>query len=447
MPTEAHSRQAAFAMLTKQAVVESFLDEGEQRNRQSLNNRAQMAVAAAVENVRMQGEDRKRFFQRWHTKVKEFMRNREPNPFYNFQSRSVADLAPTALAQEVFTEGERRKKAQREYLAMHPNYNVSLFIFSPSNPIRRFCQRIVGPSRGDIRYDGLAPYTAFSYAFSIVIYCAIVAMVILACITTPLYQKEYFQKFGTSSKNWFTLVDAGFMALFTIESTIKVIADGLIWTPNAYLRGSWGIIDCIVLITLWISVAASLTNKDEISRAVGAFKALRALRLLNISGTAQNTFHSVVIIGGKKILSAAFVSLSLIIPFAIYGVNLFAGRMDACNDDSSSITNLTDCIHEFPSQPFDWDVLAPRVVANPYFNFDNFGTSLFILFQIVSQEGWTDVMFNAENIVGKGTYAVCQWRDRCMKLNDGQDFNHNRFTRSSIRYSFWPSTCLEPSLS
>lgn len=361
-----------------------------------------MAVAAAVENLQMQEEKRQRFFQRWYAKVKELWRDRETNPFYSFQSRSVADLAPTALAQEVVTEAERRKKAQREYLAKHPDYNVSLCIFKPTNPIRRMCQRMVGPSRANIRYDGLPPSTALSYGFSILIYCAIVAMVVLACLTTPLYQKEYFQKNGTDSRNWFTLVDAGFVALFTFESAVKIIADGLIWTPNAYLRGSWGIIDCIVLITLWISVASSLTNKDDISRAVGAFKALRALRLLNISGTAQDTFHSVVIIGGKKILSAAFVSLSLIIPFAVYGVNLFAGQLDACNDGSSNITNLTDCIHEYASSPYNWDVLAPRVVNNPYFNFDNFGASLFILFQIVSQEGWTGVMFQAQNIVGKG---------------------------------------------
>ncbi|KAI5776754.1 Ion transport protein-domain-containing protein [Geopyxis carbonaria] len=397
-----HSKQAAFEMLTKQAVVESFLDEGEQHNRQSLNRAAPMAVAAAVENLHMQEEKKQRFFQRWYGKIKEYRNNRDPNPFYNFQTRSVADLAPTALAQEVVTEQDRRKKAQREYLAKHPNYNVSLFIFRPTNPLRRLCQRMVGPSRASIRYDGLPPYSLLSYAFSLVVYCAIVAMVILACVTTPLYQKEYFEKHGASSKNWFTLADAGFVALFTLESIIKVVADGLIWTPNAYLRGSWGIIDCIVLITLWISVISSLRKQDEITRAVGAFKALRALRLLNISGTAQDTFHSVVIVGGRKILSAAFVSLSLIIPFAIYGVNLFSGRMDACNDGSDNISNLTDCIHEYASAPFGWDVLAPRAVDNPYFNFDNFGTSLFILFQIVSQEGWTGVMFNAQNIVGKG---------------------------------------------
>lgn len=397
-------------MLTKQAIVESFLDVGEQHGRVSVARGQGLAATAAVENLQTQEEKRQWFFRRWYAKAKGIYRDRETNPFYSFQSRSVADLAPTALAQEVVTEDQRRKKAQREYLAKHPDYNISLSLFKPSNPLRKMCQKMVGPSRGDTRYDGLPPSTALSYAFSILIYCAIVAMVILACLTTPLYQKEYFKKYGPSSRNWFTLVDAGFVALFTFESAVKIIADGLIWTPNAYLRGSWGIIDCVVLITLWISVASSLTNKDEISRAVGAFKALRALRLLNISGTAQDTFHSVVIIGGKKILSAAFVSLSLIIPFAIYGVNLFAGQMDACNDSSAGITNLTDCIHEYASSPYNWNVLAPRVVQNPYFNFDDFGTSLFILFQIVSQEGWTTVMFSAQNVVGKGMafFFFCQ---------------------------------------
>ena len=326
------------------------------------------------------------------------------------------------MAQEVVSAQEKLKRAQRDYLRKHPNYNVSLFIFRPSNLIRRMCQRLVWPARGNIRYDGLPPYRSAWLIFSSIIYAAIVAMVILACVTTPLYQRQYFQTHGPSLRNWFTFTDLGFAALFTIEAIIKIIADGLIWTPNAYLRGSWGIIDCVVLITLWISVLSSLEEQGDISRAVGAFKALRALRLLNISDSARNTFHSVIVVGGQKIISvsiyhiltniirrtnkgppkAAFVSLSLIIPFAVYGVNLFAGQLDSCNDGSPTISNLTDCVHEYVSQPFGWEVLAPRAVENPYANFDNFGSSLFILFQIVSQEGWTDVSWMAQSIVGRG---------------------------------------------
>lgn len=43
---------------------------------------------------------------------------------------------------------------------------------------------------------------------------------------------------------------------------------------------------------------------------------------------------------------------------------------------------------------------------NPYYNFDNFGNALFILFQIVSQEGWTDVMWSAMSITELGIQPV-----------------------------------------
>lgn len=98
---------------------------------------------------------------------------------------------------------------------------------------------------------------------------------------------------------------------------------------------------------------------------------------------------------------SAFVSLSLLIPFAVYGVNLFNDQMLSCNDQKSDIKKLADCVGEYNSTVYNWQVLAPRRVANPYYNFDNFGNSLFILFQIVSQEGWTDVMWSAMSANGR----------------------------------------------
>jgi voltage-dependent calcium channel len=75
-----------------------------------------------------------------------------------------------------------------------------------------------------------------------------------------------------------------------------------------------------------------------------------------------------------------------------------------CNDNTGAIVNLTDCFGEWGSTPYsnNWQLLAPRAVSNPYYNFDTFGSSLFILFQIVSQEGWVDVMWSAESIAGRG---------------------------------------------
>lgn len=329
--------------------------------------------------------------------------NKEPNPFYSRIkfSRAYGELDPSTMAKEVVSATEHRKHAQREYLQKHPSYNTTLFLFKPTSPIRRICQRIVGPGRGTHRYGGVEPIKAVWYGFSAVIYATIVVMVILACVSTPLYQRDYFLKHGGYTvRNWFVWTDMSFAIVFSLEALIKVIADGFFWTPNAYFRGSWGFIDGLVLVTLWINVVTSLYKDGAVSRAVGAFKALRALRLLNVSDSARDTFHSVIVLGGWKVLSAAFVSLSLLVPFALYGLNLFNGQFEFCND--AGVDKLGQCVGEFNSSPFFWNVTAPRVVANPYYKFDDFGSALSILFQIVSQEGWTDVMWSAMQTNGKG---------------------------------------------
>ncbi|KAF1831859.1 calcium-channel protein CCH1 [Decorospora gaudefroyi] len=390
---------AATEMLLKDAVVRDFLDEGHGIDSpQEEDPRPGIRPAKTIVGSGTLSTIWQRFLRRTV--------HREPNPFYaplDF-GRAYEDLDPRRMAKEVVSATEKRKKAQREYLRNHPNYNVSLFLFRPHNPIRKLCQRIVGPGRGGDRIEGVAPSVPVWYAFSAFIYAAIIAMVLLACVTTPLYQREYFMTHKFSVKNWFVWVDMGFALLFSIEALIKVIADGFFWTPNAYFRGSWGFIDGVVLITLWINVGTAFMNEGQVTRTVGAFKALRALRLLNISDSARNHFHSLIVRGWWKLFSAAFVSLSLLIPFAIYGLNLFVGQLQSCNDGDLESNSLKDCVGEYNSTPFDWDVLAPRQAANPYYDFDNFGNSLFILFQIVSQEGWTDVMWNAMSITG--TYTM-----------------------------------------
>ncbi|KAF3215696.1 calcium channel protein [Orbilia oligospora] len=395
---------AGVEMLTRNAIVDEFLDD--RPLEETPNSEANPAGIHHQRTIRfddgdMHSPDVLTKIGQWVNKI---WKAREENPFHTTRMfNKQSEIAPTAMAQELAKSRDRIRRAQREYLIRHPGYNVSLFIFGPKNPIRRMCQRIVGPSHGSDRFDGVSPFIPVWLGFSALVYTSIIAMVILACITTPLYQKDYFETHGYTTRSWFVFADIGFASLFTLEALIKIIADGLYWTPNAYLRNVWGIIDAIVLITLWISVGTSFADQGEIARAVGAFKALRALRLLNVSDSARETFNS-MLFGARKLISAAFVSLALLIPFAIYGVNLFAGKMVSCND--GSVEQLDDCIFEYASSPYNWDVLAPRVAQNPWYSFDNFGDSLLILFQIVSQEGWTDVLWQAMSITGLNMQPV-----------------------------------------
>ena len=404
---------AATDMLLKDGIVRDFLNE-QMEEIQAGDQKAGTRVSTAFQKQStfgmLQGKQQP-IAQRWWQKIRAMFIDSEPNPFYSKLqlTKSYEEVNPATLAKEVVGAQEMRKVSQREYLRKYPKYNISLYLFEPTHPIRRACQRIVGPGRGSWRPDGVEPNVTIWYTFSAFVYLAIVAMVVLACVTTPLYQKGYFEQHGYHTLNWFVLTDIGFAALFTIEAMIKIIADGLWWTPNAHFRSSWGMIDAVVLITLWANVATSLVDPTGGSRAVDAFKALRALRLLNVSDSARDTFHSVIVRGGWKVISAALVSLSLLIPFAIYGLNLFAGKMSFCSewngngnpmDDPFDVFNLTDCVGEYMMQSHDWNFPAPRTVRNNWYSFDSFGEALFLLFQIVSQEGWVQAMWSAQSITG-----------------------------------------------
>lgn len=389
---------AALEQLLKDEVVNEFLDEPSHHQpmqRQIPTHSHELTTPDVHPGI----------LSKWWGKISGLRGRRDPNPFFSQDDFGRAEVAmdPRTRAKKIAAAAENRRRAQRQYLLKHPRYNVSLYIFGPQNPVRTVCQQIVPAGRGE-RIEGSSPYKPIWWSFSAFIYAAIVAMVLIACVTTPLYQREYYTTHRIDLRNWFVWTDMAFAILFSVEAIIKIIADGFFFTPNAYFRSVWGFIDGIVLITLWINVITSLYQDNSIARAVGAFKALRALRLLNISDNARDTFYAVIILGGWKVVSTAFVSLSLLIPFAILGLNIFNGQMEMCNDQyfGDSYTNLTNCVGEWNSTPFNWNVLAPRQVANPYYSFDDFGSSLFILFQIVSQEGWTDVMWSAMSMTGVG---------------------------------------------
>jgi hypothetical protein len=390
---------AALEQLLKDEVVNEFLDDSNQQPKP-----IQRAASSHIDGLPAP-DVQPGMLSKWWGKISGLHGHREPNPFFSQDDFSRADVAmdPRTRAKKIAAAADNRRRAQRQYLLQHPKYNVSLFIFGPKNLVRTLCQKIVPAGRGE-RIEGSSPYKPVWWSFSAFIYAAIVAMVLLACVTTPLYQREYYTTHEIDIRNWFVWTDMAFAILFTVEALIKIIADGFFFTPNAYFRSVWGFIDGIVLITLWVNVITSLYQETSIARAVGAFKALRALRLLNISDNARDTFYAVIILGGWKVLSTALVSLSLLVPFAILGLNIFNGQMESCNDQffGNSYTNLTNCVGEWNSTPFNWEVLAPRSVSNPYYSFDNFGSSLFILFQIVSQEGWTDVMWTAMSMTGVG---------------------------------------------
>lgn len=293
---------------------------------------------------------------------------------------------------------------QAQFIASHPSYDKSYFLFSNHNKFRRFCQSLVPSSHGDRLFG--RPVSPYRYKFfQIAVFLAIVGSVVSAGIATPAYRRDYYTKYGLIRASWFSILEISLSSLFLAEFFVKTIADGLAFTPNAYVLSIWNSLDLFVLTTLLVNVITELAVIGGVSRFTRALKAFRALRLINLSSLMRDTFHAVMIAGAGRILDASILSILYIIPYAVWGQNLFGGLLYSCNDGSSTIRNKFDCAGEYSSSPGNFNFLAPRVWGNPtegsVYSFDDFKSALLILFEIISLEGWVSVMTTAMSVAGK----------------------------------------------
>ncbi|CAD6887851.1 unnamed protein product [Tilletia laevis] len=312
-------------------------------------------------------------------------------------TQAEVDAAYRARANDPRVEAAR-------FLNSHPSYDKSLWVFSNLSPIRRFCQSLHPPSYGE-RIFGRQASRLRNAIFRISIFLAIAGSVVVAGIATPSYRRAWYQTNGLKRDSWFSLVEVVLSAFFIFEFVVKVIADGFAFTPNAYLLSVWNALDLFVLTTLLINVSTEMAVIGGVSRFTRALKAFRALRLINLTEVMKDTFRAIAIAGAGRIVDASVLALLYIIPYAVWGQRLFAGLLYSCNDGGGAIFTKRDCVGEYGVSPSQWQFLAPRIWENPressVYSFDDFKSSLLILFEIVSLEGWINVMSTAMSIVGK----------------------------------------------
>ncbi|KAG6899490.1 hypothetical protein C0993_009751 [Termitomyces sp. T159_Od127] len=314
----------------------------------------------------------------------------------NVESTAAHDLRDALL--------ERR--AQRaDFIRDHPTYDKTFWIFSQKNPLRRFCQKLVQPANGE-RIFG-TPYSPIAHPiFQLILLLTVIAGIVTETIATPVFRRDYFLNHGLQIGAWFDVSETVFGFLLVAEFIIKIIADGFLFTPNAYIRSIWNVFDFFILCGILVNIITGLISIGGLSRFTRALKALRALRLITLIDKMRNTFQSLILSGAIRILDAAMLAILYMIPYAVWGLNIFAGKMNVCNDSDAS--GIGDCIGEYNhtvlGESFGFPV--PRVWDNPSpsttFSFDTFRSSLLILFEIVSLEGWVDAMGVATSITGPG---------------------------------------------
>jgi sodium leak channel non-selective protein len=202
-----------------------------------------------------------------------------------------------------------------------------------------------------------------------------------------------------------------FLICMTVELGIKACARGLIFTPNAILASSGGVIDFLV----WIGSIGTIFLPPHVSRPSFGYKLLclrciRPVRIFKLLPPVRKVAKE-CLSGWKEILMVSVILSVLLFVFAAFGVVLFGdGKLKKCNDFSIDSAHPENCTGFFSQKilvsnelHLNNDVnprklMVPRAFTNPRnFNFDTMQNSMLTLFEVLSLKGWVevrDVMIN-----------------------------------------------------
>ncbi|XP_078040970.1 ca[2+]-channel protein alpha[[1]] subunit D isoform X2 [Augochlora pura] len=262
----------------------------------------------------------------------------------------------------------------------------ALFCLPLKNPVRKMCIDVV-------------EWKPFEWLILMTIFANCVAL----AVYTPY-------PFGDSNltNQYLEKIEYIFLVIFTVECVMKIIAYGFVAHPGAYLRNGWNILDfSIVVIGMVSTVLAMLMKEGFDVKALRAFRVLRPLRLVSGVPSLQVVLNS-ILRAMIPLLHIALLVLFVIIIYAIIGLELFSGKMHkTCRH------NVTQTIMEepVPCGPggFQCDNVGSGYYCSKQFwegpnwgitNFDNFGLAMLTVFQCVTLEGWTDVLYNIEDAMG-----------------------------------------------
>uniref|UniRef100_A0A3B4GYE9 Voltage-dependent L-type calcium channel subunit alpha n=1 Tax=Pundamilia nyererei TaxID=303518 RepID=A0A3B4GYE9_9CICH len=214
-----------------------------------------------------------------------------------------------------------------------------------------------------------------------------------------------------------------FLIIFTVEAFLKVIAYGLLFHPNAYLRNGWNLLDFIIVVVgLFSAILEQATKGDGATpiggkaagfdvKALRAFRVLRPLRLVSGVPSLQVVLNS-IIKAMVPLLHIALLVLFVIIIYAIIGLELFMGKMH-----KTCVHNLTGIIlaasEEKPAPCAPDGAYGRHCKQNGtqcrvgwegpndgITNFDNFAFAMLTVFQCITMEGWTDVLYWMQDAMG-----------------------------------------------
>ncbi|CAE7836442.1 unnamed protein product, partial [Symbiodinium necroappetens] len=238
------------------------------------------------------------------------------------------------------------------------------------------------------------------------------------------------------------VLDLGLTIFFTLEGILKVVAWGFFWDRNSYLRDAWNWLDFIVILTAWATYLPG-GGADSLG-FFRVFRALRPLRSLN-AVPQMKVLVNTVISSVPRLGNVSAVGAFLFLVFGIVGVTLMSGVFNRlCHtaqnpvlvfqngtgtqcwswpyaDDDRLCGGAYNCeasggfcggLEEDQREELrpnfgvngrmnlPWCVGSEPKKLTPdseYMNFDNMLWALLVVFQCMTMEGWTDIMYRVQD--------------------------------------------------
>ncbi|XP_037832715.1 voltage-dependent L-type calcium channel subunit alpha-1D isoform X12 [Kryptolebias marmoratus] len=335
----------------------------------------------------------------WHAAITAARQAQDDAEMPNMSSRPSlcnAGAAPVgSLAQRKRQQYAKSKKQGGSTSSRPPR---ALFCLTLNNPIRRACISLVEWK-----------------PFDIFILLSIFANCVALAIYIPFPGDD-----SNSTNQELETVEYAFLIIFTIETFLKIIAYGLVMHQNSYVRNGWNMLDFVIVIVGLFSVVLEMITKDADSggqsggkpggfdvKALRAFRVLRPLRLVSGVPSLQVVLNS-IIKAMVPLLHIALLVLFVIIIYAIIGLELFIGKMHA-----TCFVIKTGALVEEEPAPCAVSGHGRRCLLNGTVcregwqgpnngitNFDNFLFAMLTVFQCITMEGWTDVLYWMNDAMG-----------------------------------------------
>uniref|UniRef100_A0A3P9AJA7 Voltage-dependent calcium channel alpha-1 subunit IQ domain-containing protein n=1 Tax=Esox lucius TaxID=8010 RepID=A0A3P9AJA7_ESOLU len=260
--------------------------------------------------------------------------------------------------------------------------NRSLFIFAEDNFIRKTAKRII---------EWPYPSLFYSHSLSWVILATITANCIVLALEQHLPGED-----KTPMAKRLECTEPYFIGIFCFEFGIKLVALGFVFHKGSYLRNGWNIMDFIVVISGILATAGAHMNIPVDLRTLRAVRVLRPLKLVSGIPSLQIVLKSIM----KAMVPLLQIGLLLffaILMFAIIGLEFYSGKLHHTCVPTAGILGM-DMPHCLPHK---YDCVGTWIGPNNGITqFDNILFAVLTVFQCITMEGWTAVLYNTNDALG-----------------------------------------------